>query len=93
MLATSIPSDLVHELVQLYQHDPAEFFRVPAQVMASAAAREGIAELRNNGYVEEDSRGIVRLTTRGYRTFQRELAVKTASGTNKQSATTLPAWA
>ncbi len=93
MLATSIPPDLIRELVRLYQHDPAQFFYVPAQVMASAAMRESIAELRNNGYIEEELRGIIRLTTRGYRTFQRELAVKKASSTDTQSATGLPAWA
>ena len=35
-------------------------------------AREILAELRNAGHVEEDARGTIRLTPRGYRAFQND---------------------
>jgi predicted transcriptional regulator len=33
-------------------------------------ARVAVAELRNEGYVEEQVRGVVRLTLRGYNVFK-----------------------
>ncbi len=38
----------------------------------SALAREIVAELRNEGHVEVDVRGTIRLTPRGYRAFQND---------------------
>jgi hypothetical protein len=42
------------------------------QSVDSALAREIVAELRNEGHVEEEVRGTIRLTPRGYRAFQND---------------------
>jgi len=39
----------------------------PKQIVDSSSARAVIAELRNNGYVEEQERGVIRFTIRGYK--------------------------
>jgi Mn-dependent DtxR family transcriptional regulator len=38
----------------------------------SAVAREVIAQLRNEGYVEEQVRGVIRFTPRGYKAYKSE---------------------
>jgi len=38
----------------------------------SSIAREVVAELRNGGYVEEQVRGVIRFTLRGYRAYRNE---------------------
>ena len=40
--------------------------------MDSALGREIVAELRNEGHIEEEVRGTIRLTARGYRAFQND---------------------
>jgi Mn-dependent DtxR family transcriptional regulator len=35
-------------------------------------ARQAVAELRNEGYVEEEVRGVIRLTERGYRAYKKK---------------------
>jgi Mn-dependent DtxR family transcriptional regulator len=39
---------------------------LPKQVVDSSSAREVISDLRNEGYVEERERGVIRFTRRGY---------------------------
>jgi Mn-dependent DtxR family transcriptional regulator len=34
--------------------------------------REIVAELRNQGYVEEQIRGVIRLTARGYSSYKKQ---------------------
>jgi len=45
---------------------------LPKQTVDSSSARLAMAELRNEGYVEEQVRGVVRLTARGYQEYKRE---------------------
>jgi predicted transcriptional regulator len=93
MSAASIPSDLLCELAQMYERDAAQFLSVPQQQMTSALVREGIAELRNEGYLEEELRGVVRLTARGYKMLQRQLGSRRNVGSEARPGTDMPAWA
>ena len=72
-----MPRDLVRDglrfkLAQRYQENPTHFLSLSKQAIDSPMAREILAELRNAGHVEEDVRGTVRLTPRGYRAFQND---------------------
>jgi hypothetical protein len=55
-----------------YQEDPRQFVTLPKQTMDSAVARQIVADLRNQGYVEEQVRGVIRLTARGYSAYLHE---------------------
>jgi predicted transcriptional regulator len=74
-----MPRDLVRDglrfkLAQRYQENPTHFLSLSKQAIDSPMAREILAELRNAGHVEveEDVRGTIRLTPRGYRAFQND---------------------
>jgi len=71
MLPQSIEGELVAMLAACHEHNPDEFLTLPRQTVDSSSARIALAELRNEGYVEERQRGTVRLTRRGYQAFQR----------------------
>jgi hypothetical protein len=60
------------KLAQQYRKDPMHFLSLSKQSVDSAQAREIVAELRNEGHVEEEVRGTIRLTPRGYRAFQND---------------------
>ena len=60
------------KLAQRYREDPRHFLSLSKQTVDSALAREIVAELRNEGHVEEEVRGTIRLTPRGYRAFQND---------------------
>ncbi len=70
MQQESIQTELFVTLVQQYEQDPREFVRLPQQTVDSSFARVAVAELRNEGYVEEQVRGVVRLTPRGYNVYK-----------------------
>ena len=70
MQQESIQTELFVTLVQHYEHDPREFVRLPQQTVDSSVARAAVAELRNEGYVEEQVRGVIRLTPRGYQVYK-----------------------
>ena len=59
-------------LAQRYRDNPSHFLSLSQQAVDSPLAREIIAELWNEGHVEEDVRGTIRLTPRGYRAFQND---------------------
>ncbi len=54
------------KLAQRYREDPAHFLSLSKQSVDSPLAREIVAELRNEGHVEEEVRGTIRFTPRGY---------------------------
>jgi predicted transcriptional regulator len=93
MSAASIPTDLLCELAQMYERDTAQYLHVPQQQMTSAVLREAIAELRNDGYLDEDSRGVVRFTARGYKTFKLQLGAERLARGEGRSLADVPAWA
>ena len=63
---------LLVTLVARYEGDPLQFVTLPKRTVDSSLARGVIAELRNEGYVEEQIRGVIRLTARGYREYRSE---------------------
>ena len=72
MLENAFCSDLFTNLAQRYEEDPDQFVHLPQPTVASAMARQAVAELRNEGYVEEEVRGVIRLTERGYRAYKKK---------------------
>jgi hypothetical protein len=70
MPQASIQTELFVTLAQHYEQDPGEFVKLPQQTVDSSFARVAVAELRNEGYVEEQVRGVVRLTLRGYNVYK-----------------------
>jgi len=60
------------KLAQRYRENPTNFLSLSQQAVDSPVAREIVAELRNEGHVEEEIRGRIRLTARGYRAFQND---------------------
>ena len=65
-----IQNELLVALVGCYEKDPDDFITLPKQTVDSSSARVMVAELRNEGIVEEQVRGVIRLTPRGYSVFQ-----------------------
>lgn len=63
---------LLVKLTKSYETDPSRFVTLSKQTVDSSFAREVIAELRNLGYIEEQVRGIVRLTRRGYEVYRND---------------------
>jgi hypothetical protein len=66
----SIRDGLLAALTERYEADPARFVSLPRQVVDSSSARAVIADLRNEGYVEEQERGVIRFTRRGYESLR-----------------------
>ena len=71
MLENAIRESLLCGLAEQYEEDPAQFVELPKQTLASAMAREIVANLRNEGYVEEEVRGVIRFTERGYKIYKK----------------------
>lgn len=65
-----IRDELLVVLARHYERDGMAFVALPPVFMDSASAREVVAHLRNEGYIEEEVRGTVRLTARGYIAFR-----------------------
>jgi hypothetical protein len=68
----SIRDALLVRLAKSYEIDPSRFVTLSKQTVDSSFAREVVAELRNLGYIEEQVRGIVRLTPRGYQVYRND---------------------
>jgi len=70
MLQEIVGNDWLVTLAHCYEEDPGQFVSLPKLILDSSAARMVVAELRNEGYVEEQVRGVVRLTARGYKAYK-----------------------
>jgi hypothetical protein len=70
MLQEIAGNDLLVTLAHRYEEDPCQFVSLPKLILDSSSARMAVAELRNEGYVEEQVRGVVRLTARGYKAYK-----------------------
>jgi hypothetical protein len=79
MRPESIQQDLLVSLAEQYEQDPGRFVTLPQQTLDSSFARVAVAELRNEGYVEEQIRGVVRLTPRGYMIYKSRPALALCS--------------
>jgi hypothetical protein len=62
------------KLAERYRENPTGFLSLSKEAMDSTLGREIVAELRNEGHIEEEVRGTIRLTPRGYRAFQNDPA-------------------
>jgi hypothetical protein len=60
------------KLAERYRENPAGFLSLSKEAIDSPLGREIVAELRNAGHVEEEVRGTIRLTPRGYRAIQND---------------------
>jgi len=60
------------KLAERYRENPAGFLSLSKEAIDSALGREIVAELRNEGHVEKEVRGMIRPTPRGYRAFQND---------------------
>jgi len=64
--------ELLLTLAEGYEYDPGQFVTLSKQTVDSCLVREMVAELRNEGYVEEQVRGVIRLTPRGYSSYKKQ---------------------
>ena len=64
-----IRHDLIVALTRSYEQNPHQFVTLPKSTLDSVLAREAVAELRNEGFVEEQVRGVIRFTARGYSVY------------------------
>ena len=74
-----IQDGLLVTLVFRYEEDPHQFVILSRQTLDSSSARMAVAELRNEGLVEEQLRGVIRLTARGYKKYKTTLPYACAS--------------
>jgi hypothetical protein len=74
MLETALCDDIIVDLAERYEENPGQFVQLPQPTIDSAAARQMVAELRNEGYVEEEVRGVIRLTPRGYQLYKKKVS-------------------
>jgi hypothetical protein len=65
-----IRDGLLLSLAERYESDRSQFVTLARQTMDSSFARVVVAELRNEGHVQEEMRGVIRLTPRGYQSYR-----------------------
>ena len=70
MYLQSVRDGLLVTLALRYEEDPNEFVILSKPTLDSSSARVAVAELRNDGFVEEKVRGVIRLTARGYKMYK-----------------------
>ena len=70
MPVQSIRDGILVALVLHYEQDRDQFVILSKQTVDSSSARLAISELRNEGLVEEQVRGVIRLPARGYKKSQ-----------------------
>ncbi|PYX84213.1 MAG: hypothetical protein DMG68_21205 [Acidobacteria bacterium] len=70
MFEAATRENLLVVLADYYEEDPRKFFQLSEKSLSSAMVRQMVAELRNDGYVEEEVRGVIKLTAKGYKTFR-----------------------
>ena len=76
----NIHHDLLGALVLRYEQDRDQFVILPKDTVDSSFVRLAIAELRNQGLVEEQVRGVIRLTARGYKKYRNAAAAFAGAG-------------
>jgi hypothetical protein len=70
MHAQTVRDGLLVTLALRYEEDPNQFVILSKHTVDSSSARIAVAELRNEGMVEEQVRGVIRLTARGYKMYR-----------------------
>jgi Mn-dependent DtxR family transcriptional regulator len=70
MHSQTVRDGLLVTLALRYEEDPSQFVVLSKHTVDSSSARVAVAELRNAGFVEEQVRGVIRLTARGYKMYK-----------------------
>jgi hypothetical protein len=70
MAVLNIRESLLVSLVLRYEQDRDQFLILSKPTLDSSSARLAIAGLRNEGLVEEQIRGVIRLTPLGYKKYK-----------------------
>jgi hypothetical protein len=70
MHVQTVRDGLLVTLALRYEEDPNQFVVLSKHTVDSSSARIAVAELRNEGMVEEQVRGVIRLTARGYKMYK-----------------------
>ena len=70
MPVQNIRHGLLVALALSYEQDRDQFVILSKQTVDSSSTRLAIAELRNEGLVEEQVRGVIRLTALGYKRYK-----------------------
>lgn len=70
MSEQEIRNELLLMLVLRYEQQRDQYLTLSKQTIDCSSARLAISELRNEGLVEEQVRGIIRLTALGYRKYR-----------------------
>lgn len=82
----NIHQGLLAALVLRYEQDRDQFVILPKRTVDSSSARLAIAELRNQGLVEEQVRGVIRLTALGYKKYKNAALSFPCAGLHSGSA-------
>jgi Mn-dependent DtxR family transcriptional regulator len=75
MTMSAIESALLNTLAEGYERDPRGYVALSKETVDSSEARVIVADMRNQGYVDEQMRGVVRLTLRGYKVYRNRLLI------------------
>ncbi len=67
---STMESQLIVALAEGYERDPRNYITLSKETVDSSEARVIVADMRNHGYLDEQMRGVVRLTLRGYELFR-----------------------
>jgi hypothetical protein len=67
---TTIENQLMVTLAEGFEKDPRGYVTLSKETVDSSEARFIVADMRNQGYIDERVRGVVRLTLRGYEFFR-----------------------
>jgi hypothetical protein len=70
MSQQNMPDGLLVTLALRYEQNRDQFVTLPKKTVDSSSVRLAIAELRNQGLVEEQVRGVIRLTALGYKKYK-----------------------
>jgi hypothetical protein len=65
-------------LIAAYEINEANFVTLPKETLDSSWARIVVSDLRNTGDVEEQVRGVVRLTVKGYKAHKQPELLRSA---------------
>ncbi len=74
----SVRIELLLTLSKQFEQDARQFVAIPQAMMQICATRAALAELRNDGYIEEQVRGVVRLRPQGYMMFHKQCVHETS---------------
>jgi len=70
MSEQEIRNELLLMLAFRYEQQRDQYLTLSKQTIDCSSARLAVAELRNEGKVEEQVRGVIRLTALGYRKYK-----------------------